>query len=231
MQSEDVLRTAAVACFTNAQELHEEAKLLFVQVQSPRSVALALIGHEEFAKAVVFTIAALVPEQRHCLSSKLSVHELKHQICDLANYVQIKHTKRWGSKAEEGTISDWFSDLATIGLDRLLNADAARKYYEELRQEHKEESRGWRHLQADPEQDIYLSLREPDLKNAALYVDLDASGKVLSPSNRVEEGATRGYILSLEHFLHVYAALPTIVGNDQRWRDFAEGIRNGLAAT
>jgi AbiV family abortive infection protein len=46
-----------VACFANAQELYEEAKLLFVQVRSPRSVALVLIGAEEFAKAVVFTVS------------------------------------------------------------------------------------------------------------------------------------------------------------------------------
>jgi AbiV family abortive infection protein len=67
MLSEDALRAGAVACFTNAQELYEEANLLFEQARSPRSAALALIGAEEFAKAVVFTVAALLPEQRHCL--------------------------------------------------------------------------------------------------------------------------------------------------------------------
>jgi AbiV family abortive infection protein len=181
MQSEAALRAGAVACFINAQELYEEAKLLYEHAQSPRSVVLALIGAEEFAKAVVYTVAALLPGQRHRLPSRLGGHELKHQICSLADGVQIQNTKRWGRKAEDGNISDWFRDLASMGLDRLLDDDGARQYYQELRREHEEESRRWRHLQADPEQDIYLSLREPDLKNAALYVDLDASGKVLSP--------------------------------------------------
>jgi AbiV family abortive infection protein len=58
MPSEDALRAGAVACFTNAQDLYEEAKLLFEKARSPRSIALALIGAEEFAKAVVLTIPA-----------------------------------------------------------------------------------------------------------------------------------------------------------------------------
>ena len=77
MQSEAALREGAVACFANAQELYEEAKLLFVQAQSPRAVVLALIGQEEFAKAVVYTVAALLPEQRHRLPPKLGGHELR----------------------------------------------------------------------------------------------------------------------------------------------------------
>src|SRR5437867_4264587 len=46
MLSEGALRAGAVACFTNAQELYDEAKLLYEQAQSPRSVVLALIGAE-----------------------------------------------------------------------------------------------------------------------------------------------------------------------------------------
>src|SRR5215510_2476761 len=205
MQSEAALRAGAVACFANAQELYEEAKLLLVQARSPRSVVLALIGQEEFAKAVVYTVAALLPEQRHYLPPKLGGHELKHQICSLADGVQIQNTKRWGRKAEDGNISDWFRDLARLGLDYLLDDNGAQKFYRDLRREHEEESRRWRHLQADPEQDIHLGSREPDLKNAALYAELDPSGKVLSPSNRVDESDARVCILGLEHFLGEYA--------------------------
>jgi hypothetical protein len=111
----------------------------------------------------------------------------------------------------------------------LLNENEAKQYYTELRCEHKEQSRLWRHLQADPEKDIYLGIREPDLKNAALYVDLDASGKVLSPTNRVEERDARVSILGLEYFLGQYDALPIVVEDDQCWRDFAERVRNGLS--
>jgi hypothetical protein len=128
-------------------------------------------------------------------------------------------------------LGDLFGLLAGWGLDSFLDAKKAKQYYRELRCEHEEENRLWRHLQADPEKDIRLSLREPDLKNVALYVDLDASGKVMSPTNRVEECDARVSILGLEFFLEEYAALPTVVGDDQRWRDFAEMVRNGLPDT
>jgi hypothetical protein len=125
-------------------------------------------------------------------------------------------------------LGDLFRVFAEWGLDSVLDADRAKQYYRELRREHEEENRLWRHLQADPEKDIRLGLREPDLKNAALYVDLDASGKVMSPTNRVEESDAWGSIQGLEWFLDVYSALPTVVGNDQYWRDFAQEIRNRL---
>ena len=223
-----------MACFTNAQELYEEVKLLHEQAQSPRSVALVLIGAEEFAKAVVFTVAALLPEQRHSLPPRLDGDELKHQICSLADAAQIMNHEGWnvyGGTTPVSRLGDLFGVLAGMGLANLLDAKGAKQYYQELRREHEEESRRWRHLQEDPEQDIYLSLREPDLKNAALYVDLDASGKVMSSSNRVEERDARVSILGLEYFLEEYAALPTVVGDDQHWRDFTERVRNGLPDT
>ena len=237
MPSEDDLRAAAVACFTNAQELYEEAKLLFEQARSPRSAALALIGAEEFAKAVVFTVAALLPGQRHCLPSTLDGHELKHQICSLADVAQIMNSEGWAMADEYGgttpisRLGDLFRVFAEWGLDSVLDANRAKQYYRELRREHEEANHLWRHLQSDPEKDIRLSLREPDFKNAALYVDLDASGKVMSPTNRVEEGDARVSILGLEYFLEEYAALPTVVGDDQHWRDFAERVRTGLPDT
>lgn len=231
MLSEGTLRAGAVACFINAQELYEEAKLLHEQAQSPRSVALALIGQEEFAKAVVFTVAALLPEQRHYLPPRLDGHELKHQICGLADAPQIMNAEGWnvyGGTTAMSRLGDLFAVLASMGLANILDAKGAKQFYKELRHEHEEQSRRWRHLQEDPEQDIYLGLREPDLKNAALYVDLDASGKVMAPSNRVEESDARVSILGLEYFLGEYAALPTVVGDDQHWCDFAERVRNGL---
>ena len=234
MLSEGALRAGAVACFTNAQELYAEAKLLHEQAQSPRSVALALIGSEEFAKAVVFTVAALLPEQRHCLSPRLDGHELKHQICSLADAAQIMNHEGWnvyGGTTAISRLGDLLGVLAKMGLANLLDAKGATQYYKELRREHEEKSRRWRHLQEGPAQDLYLGLREPDLKNAALYVDLDASGKVMSPGNRVEECDARVSILGLEYFLEEYAALPTVVGDDQQWRDFAERVRNGLPDT
>lgn len=237
MPSEDDLRAGAVACFTNAQELYEEAKLLFEQARAPRSAALALIGAEEFAKAVVFTVAALLPEQCHRLPSRLDGHELKHQICSLADAAQIMSSEGWAVVADYGgttpisRLGDLFRVLAGWGLDSFLDAERAKQYYRELRCELEKENRLRQHLQADPEKNMLLSLQEPDLKNAALYVDLDASGKVLSPTARVEERDARVSILGLEYFLEEYTALPTVVGDDRRWRDFAERVRNGLPDT
>src|SRR5262249_10188178 len=94
MQSEDALRAGALACFTNAQELYEEAKLLY-EHNSPRSIVLALIGQEEFAKAVVYTVAALLPQQHHHLSDKLGGHELKHHICGLADGLVCMYEEGW----------------------------------------------------------------------------------------------------------------------------------------
>jgi AbiV len=237
MLSEDTLRARAVACFINAQELYEEAKLLFEQARSPRSAALALVGAEEFAKAVVFTVAALLPEQRYRLPSRLDGHELKHRICSLADVAQIMSSEWWavandyGGTIPTSRLGDLFGFLAEWGLDSFLDTNSARQYYKTLRVEHEEEHRRSRHLQADTERDIHLFLREPDLKNAALYVDLDTSGKVMSPTNRVEERDARVSIAGLEYFLEEYAALPTVVGDDQHWRDFAKHVRNGLPET
>src|SRR5215472_808981 len=95
MQSEAALRAGAMACFTNAQELYEEAKLLYEHARSPRSIVLAVIGAEESAKAVVYTVAALLPEQRLYLPPKLGYHPLKHHICMLADGVLCACEEGW----------------------------------------------------------------------------------------------------------------------------------------
>jgi AbiV family abortive infection protein len=237
MLSEDALRGGAVACFTNAQELYEEAKLLLEHARPPRAAALALIGAEEFAQAVVYTVGALLPEQRHRLPARLDSYELKYRICSLADVAQIENSEGWAVAADYGDttsmsrLGDLFEVLAGWGLDSFLDAKEANEYYRKLRCEHEEQSRHRRHLQADPERDIYLGLREPDLKKAALYVDLDASGKVISPTYQVEEREALRSILSLEYLLKEYAALPMVVADDQHWRDFAERVRHGLCDT
>ena len=72
MLSEDALRAGAVTGFTKAQALYHEAKLLDEQAQAPRAAALALMGAEEFAQAVLCTVAALVPAHRHALPCSVS---------------------------------------------------------------------------------------------------------------------------------------------------------------
>jgi hypothetical protein len=50
---EELFKQLALESFTNCQELHDDAVLLAEHERSARAVALAIIGTEEFAKAMV----------------------------------------------------------------------------------------------------------------------------------------------------------------------------------
>ena len=232
MQSEGALRSAAAHCFTIAQALYEEAKVLYESDRYPRAAALAVIGAEEFGKAIVYTVAALLPEQRDLLPDGLTVHELKHRICDLAEAAQIMSKEGWEAMgypwSPVARLSDLFVSLAERGLGSLLDTKEARKYYEERRKRDDEWQRRREKFQAHPEKDWGLAFREPDLKNAALYVDLAESGKVLSPSDRVDEQCATVAVLGLEWFLEQYANLSSVISDDQSWQDFAGEVRGRL---
>jgi len=73
----------------------------------------------------------------------------------------------YGGTTPISRLGDLFSVLAGWGLEIFLDTKSAKQDYEKLRCEHKEKSQLWQHLQADPDKDIFLSLREPDLKKAA----------------------------------------------------------------
>jgi AbiV family abortive infection protein len=79
-----MLRQAAAACFKNAQSHYEAAKLLVKHDYSSQAVALAVIGVEEFAKALVYAVAALMLSQRKDLPDKIGNHHLKHRVASLA---------------------------------------------------------------------------------------------------------------------------------------------------
>ena len=181
MLSEDALRAGVVACFTNAQELSNEATLLCEHAQSPRAGALTLMGAEEFAKAILFTIAALLPEHRRRLPCRLEGHLLKHHICAMAEVAHMMNSALWEMAGEFGgttamsRLGDLFGTLAEWGLDSLLNTETARGYYGELRRKHE--------------------------------------------------------IGGLAYLLEVYALLPTVVGDAQRWHDLAARVRCGLPDT
>jgi AbiV len=64
MLSENLLRQTALACYHNAEALHDEARLRTEHGHAARTVALAIFGLEEFAKAIVYTMGALMPGQR-----------------------------------------------------------------------------------------------------------------------------------------------------------------------
>ena len=150
-------------------------------------------------------MAALLPAQRDLLPARLTVHELKHRICDLAEAAQIMSKEGWGAMgypwSPVARLSDLFVSLAESGLGSFLDIKEARKYYEERRRRNDDWQMQREKFQAHPEKDWGLAFREPELKNSALYVDLAESGEVLSPSNRV---------------------------GDQSWQEFATEVRSRL---
>jgi hypothetical protein len=137
--------------------------------------------------------------------------------------------------AESYSLCTLRASLAESGLGALLDRNEAEQYYKDKRQRHEEHRRLFAHLQENPEKDFSLALRNPDLKNAAFYVELDVnldpSGKVMTPSDRVEEREAKMTVPGLGWFLDEYAPLSTIVGDDGRWRDFAERVRWRLPDT
>ena len=232
MQSEDALRAAAAHCFTNAQTPYEDAKVLYDRDRYPRAAALAVIGAEEFGKAIVYTIAALLPDQRDLLPPRLDGHELKHRICSLAEAAEIVNEDYWDAIRRPDTalvrLTDLFVPLAEQGLASCLDEMEARQHYKELRKRDHEWQQQWKKFQPHPEKDWGLAFREPDLKNAALYVDLDTNGKILVPTNRVDGQCAAMAVLGLEWFLGQYADLSSIVGEDPSWHDFADEVRRRL---
>lgn len=126
-------------------------------------------------------------------------------------------------------LSDFFVSLAERGLASFLDEKEAQQYYKELRRRDREWQKKWAMSQIDPERDMGLAFREPDLKNAALYVDLDLTGKILSPIDRVDEQHARMIILGLEWFLEEYANLSSVVSEDPEWHDFANEVRRRLS--
>lgn len=227
MVSEAVLRQAALACYENAESLHEEAKLLAEHGFAARAVALAIIGLEEFAKATVYTLAALHPHEREVLLAKLptlNVHEVKHLIAGAAEYAQIVsreyvavlEQESGESMSPDGYLATLFGELSERGLAHLIGTRSdARAYYRELTERlEAEEARfpGPRYI--------------PDVesKNAALYVDLTPDGELLTP-DRVEPYVGRE-ILGLEWFFSQYGVLPQILKDDARWERFAARFRS-----
>jgi len=96
MLAEDVLPAGAVAAFTKAQALYQEAKLLAEPAQVPHAAALALMGAEEFAQAVLCTVAALVPAHPHSVPCRRADHALTQHICTMAAVAQ-RVTSAFGS--------------------------------------------------------------------------------------------------------------------------------------
>jgi AbiV family abortive infection protein len=208
-------RKVAFECFSNAKSLHDEACLLADEGHRPRAAALAILGLEEFSKAIAYSLAALLPGKEHILADRdqLRKHEVKHLVTAAAEAAEIEtHEYRLVVSQEAGfpltererlgILFDWLvkHDVACVVAD----SEGAKRFFRELRK------------------DLTDFLPEPDVKNAALYVDIGPGGEVLTPS-RIEERAASA-ILGLEWFLDVYAALPDVLEDNAAWGDFVRRV-------
>lgn len=221
--TEELLRQAALASIKNALSQHESATLLAQHGKAPAAAALAIIGEEEFAKAVLFTIAAAVPEQRQVLEARLRdlrEHNVKHILTGMVDGAQIINSEGWAVARQEGypvsaeeKLTDMFETLVSSGIDGLITTrETARTFYADIR---KSLGLPWREhlLPNDPSK----------LKEVALYVDI-VDGKLSTP-DRIGGREAESQIRGLEYFLGYFHALPSVLEDDEQWAQFAARLR------
>jgi AbiV family abortive infection protein len=144
--TESLLRQAALTCFANAQDIHKEAYLLFEHGYYARAAALAVIGSEEFAKSIIYTIGAFRPDQREQLSKalrrsrprgELFLHEAKHLIDAQVEGTQIETSEGMNCLESEIGFSIGYGErfqalldsLIACGLDYLIPSREEAKHY------------------------------------------------------------------------------------------------------
>jgi len=87
--------------------LYAEASLLYKTEKLARASALAVIAVEEFAKSIIYLVAALMPDQRGLLPPKLDGHAMKHSVAGAAEAAEIMNEEYWAVLNQEGTSSTW----------------------------------------------------------------------------------------------------------------------------
>ena len=208
------LRNLASACFANAQSLSDDAIPLLNEGRVRGAYALAVIGIEEFAKAVLHTVAALRPAERGMLGAEVRSHEVKHLIAANAEYAQIEVAEGWLVAEQESgmrvpqraRLEDLVGNLLKRGVAGLLQEPKqAKAFYAELRQKFSDH------------------LVEPDFKNVAFYADLLPTGEVVTPERVLKEMASP--VSSLEWFVEVYKGLDEVLRDDTWWERFVRGVR------
>ncbi len=213
MPDEQSLRIASLECFLNAKSLHEEACLLGEHGYRARAAALAVIGEEEFAKSILYALAAIRPDEPDLLGKGLIHHETKHLVALVAEVAEIETNDYRAVAAQESgqplspkeRLVVLFQRLVRSNLEAVVkNPTEAKTFYKRL---------------GDTSE---LVLPEPQLKNAALYVDLGEFGDISTPA-RVEHQAASA-ILGLEWFLGVYCAVPEILQDEEEWKDFCVDV-------
>lgn len=155
---------AAAACFENAQALLGEAGFLLQRTRTARAAAFAVIAAEEFAKSVIYLVAALMPDQRAALPARIKSHEMKHWASDAAEAAEIKNKELWDVQPDawgyapsaEGRLEDMAVSLCGWGLRSLTDRSAAKAYFGDLRRRHKQEMSRFASLTHPAGRDVFL---------------------------------------------------------------------------
>ena len=224
MTSPKTFRMTAVAALTNASELCAEAELLGENGHNSRAAALAVIGLEEFAKAVACTLAGIFPEQSDALWNRLNDHNVKQWIVQTFDGVECEVQVgidgiRWESEgysplAAEAVLLEIFRTLSKSTWGSFIPTRKAAKFAAKNDQEWLNDPQ----IHALPTDYITTAF----IKNAALYVDLSEESAVLVPS-RVDR-YTKAEIGGLAWSLRRNDTLIDILSNEEKWEWFAKHI-------
>lgn len=120
MPSETILRQGAAGAFQQSRESHQDAALLAVNGRYATAVALAILGIEEFAKSIVWTVAALLPDERSHLPARLDHHAVKHYVAMLSevSLIETEDSEYELTAVDRVTHACW--RLGETGLSKLL---------------------------------------------------------------------------------------------------------------
>jgi AbiV family abortive infection protein len=213
---EQLFRQLALESFTNCQALYNDAVLLAENQRGARAVALAIIGTEEFAKAMVYTVGALIPDKRQAIleaiNKGLRIHDVKHLAARYAEAAQIAVEEGW-TIALQG--AGFWPDSASRLEDMLIQL--GRLEISEVVTSRKEASK------------FFKELGSPSrLKEDALYVGF-VGGKIKTPGQVASQAQSE--IASLKFYLDEYKVLPDMLTNQEAWNTFAQTVRNKIAET
>jgi AbiV family abortive infection protein len=208
MPSEATLRAAAIAAFRRSIELREDAEVLAAQTRYATGVALAVLGIEELAKAIIWTVAAVLPDDRSRLSVRLDQHALKHYVAMLAEWSPIEAEDDHLTALER--LAHTCHRLGDIGLARLTDPREPRRYFQDLKdlvERHSTES----------------LILDHEWKNVALYVDI-VNDRVVTPARA--DGETYRHFSVYLRFLHsTYSALPEALDDARAWEALLSELR------
>jgi AbiV family abortive infection protein len=210
-----------------------------------RSIALAILGAEEFAKSIAFTVVVFRPDERDTLSKALKKssggfyqHKVKHLATHIIDGILIETDQGIEvMESESGSpMSPWerfeerFFQLAVDGLNELVRSkDKAENHAKELKKITRCPPAGAEKQILSQWEGIDFESEQSELKDRALYVGIDAQGDIIVPSQLGDHQA-QGEITGLRHFLEEFALLAEALHDDNQWQQLTHSIQSWLAA-